>query len=279
VKPVAIFPCKMNEILKRSITGVIFITLVIGSLYLGSIYSFFVLGSFMLIGLNEFYNFFQLKEEISLNKFLLFTYAILIYSLLFWAPTKYFPIVFPPLFFIFILFEIWRKKDNPLLNLGVSILAFIYVTIPFSILSILNTSLIEKSFVITLGMFLLIWSNDTFAYLSGRLMGKTKLFERISPKKTWEGTIGGVLMTVLISYLIFKVSGLYTPSFWMISALIISPCAILGDLLESLFKRSLGIKDSGTILPGHGGVLDRFDAALLTAPIYFSWILFYQYHL
>jgi phosphatidate cytidylyltransferase len=267
----------MNEILKRSITGVIFITLVIGSLYIGNVYSFFVLGSFMLVGLNEYCNFFKDKEDISISKLNLFIVGITSYGIIYWTSAVYCLISLPPILFIFILSELWRQKKNPLLNLGVSLLGIIYVIIPFTILAILNTELIESSFITVLGMFLLIWSNDTFAYLSGRMFGKTKLFERISPKKTWEGTVGGILMTIFIAFLIFKFSNTYSLIFWIGSALIIAPCAIFGDLLESLFKRSLNIKDSGTILPGHGGVLDRFDAALFTAPIYFSWILFYQF--
>lgn len=130
---------------------------------------------------------------------------------------------------------------------------------------------------LAIGMFLLIWTNDTFAYLTGRFIGKTKLFERISPKKTWEGTIGGVVFTIGVGYLIGLWSSDYTSTFWMVSAVLIAPCAIFGDLLESLFKRSLNIKDSGNILPGHGGILDRFDATLFAVPFFYSWVMFYNF--
>jgi phosphatidate cytidylyltransferase len=126
-------------------------------------------------------------------------------------------------------------------------------------------------------MFLLIWTNDTFAYFSGRAFGKRKLFERISPKKTWEGTIGGILFTLLLGFIIGAYINKGEVLFWMVSALIIAPGAIFGDLLESLFKRSLNIKDSGKILPGHGGVLDRFDAALFTIPFFYCWSIIYLY--
>ena len=123
----------------------------------------------------------------------------------------------------------------------------------------------------------MIWTNDTFAYLSGRFFGKTKLFERISPKKTWEGTIGGILFTIVASIILYQFSDVrYTIVFWIVSAIIIAPGAIFGDLFESLLKRSLGVKDSGKILPGHGGLLDRFDASLFTIPFFYCWMIIYS---
>jgi phosphatidate cytidylyltransferase len=110
-----------------------------------------------------------------------------------------------------------------------------------------------------------------------KLWGKTKLFERISPKKTWEGTIGGLLMTILAGYIIGTFVNTDRTLFWVVSAVIIAPCAVYGDLLESLFKRSLEIKDSGNILPGHGGILDRFDAALFAIPFFYCWTMIYAY--
>ena len=125
-------------------------------------------------------------------------------------------------------------------------------------------------------MFLLIWTNDTFAYLSGRFFGKTKLFERISPKKTWEGTIGGIIFTIIVGISISYWTIEYNMFFWVFAALLIAPCSIFGDLLESLFKRSLNIKDSGNILPGHGGILDRFDAAIFAIPFFYTLVIIYS---
>jgi phosphatidate cytidylyltransferase len=103
------------------------------------------------------------------------------------------------------------------------------------------------------------------------------LFERISPNKTWEGALGGILFTLILGYIIGAYINKGEELFWVVSALIIAPCSIYGDLLESLFKRSLNIKDSGTILPGHGGILDRFDAALFAIPFFYSWAMLYLY--
>jgi phosphatidate cytidylyltransferase len=123
---------------------------------------------------------------------------------------------------------------------------------------------------------LLIVCNDIFAYLVGYFFGSHQLIA-LSPKKTWEGTIGGLFFTVLLGFIIGAYINQGEILFWVISAIIIAPCAIFGDLLESLFKRSLGIKDSGTILPGHGGVLDRFDAALFAIPFFYCWSIIYLY--
>jgi phosphatidate cytidylyltransferase len=175
-----------------------------------------------------------------------------------------------------ILAELWTKKEHPLINISVLVFGIIYVVGPFYLT--IDMNLRDDSYMPSVvAMFLLIWTNDTFAYLSGRLFGKTKLFERISPKKTWEGTIGGIVMTILLGFIIGTYINQGETMFWIISAIIIAPCAIFGDLLESLFKRSLGIKDSGTILPGHGGILDRFDAALFSIPFFYCWTMIYHY--
>jgi phosphatidate cytidylyltransferase len=126
---------------------------------------------------------------------------------------------------------------------------------------------------VVLGFLVILWLNDTGAYFVGSLIGKHKLFERISPGKTWEGSAGGAFFAVLtawgISFIFKQLDGMQ----WMILAILIVISGTLGDLVESMLKRSLGIKDSGTILPGHGGLLDRFDAVLLSAPFVFVYLV------
>ena len=122
--------------------------------------------------------------------------------------------------------------------------------------------------------FLLVWVNDTFAYLSGSLLGKHKLFPRISPKKSWEGAIGGGLMTIIIGLCVSPYIEGYTIRDTAIISCIVVVFGIYGDLLESLFKRSIEIKDSGNILPGHGGILDRFDAIIFTIHAIFVYMEF-----
>jgi phosphatidate cytidylyltransferase len=125
---------------------------------------------------------------------------------------------------------------------------------------------------IVVGFFLLIWANDTGAYLSGISFGRHKLFERISPKKTWEGFIGGLILAVLVSWLVSGWLGVVGKFNWVVIAALISIAGTYGDLVESMLKRSLGVKDSGKIMPGHGGFLDRFDSAIISFPLVYLFI-------
>lgn len=270
-----------NDILKRSLTGLVFIVSVLGAIYLNTHITIVVFALYLLMGLIEYSNFFKNQNFVSFPRNSFIFMGLLLYLLLAEVfndllPTASLMMIFP-LIFSYFLHEIWRNKTYPLLNLGAGVFGFVYLVVPFVLLIFLTQQTTILSPVLT-GMFLLIWTNDSFAYLSGRFFGKHKLLERISPKKTWEGLVGGLLFTALSSFLIahyLDASKDYV--FWVVSAIIVVPCAILGDLLESLFKRSLDIKDSGTILPGHGGILDRFDAALTTVPFFFSWYMLYNW--
>jgi phosphatidate cytidylyltransferase len=180
------------------------------------------------------------------------------------------------LFPAFLISALFTKKSNfeifspTLFGILFVILPFCYLILFFSSVSYYNS---ENNARIVLGFFFLIWANDTFAYLVGRSLGKTKLFERVSPKKTWEGTIGGAACTQGIAWLISLYFTELLPVHWHLLAVIVSVFGTLGDLVESMFKRSLGVKDSGNILPGHGGILDRFDGVLLSAPFAVSYLM------
>jgi phosphatidate cytidylyltransferase len=268
----------MNNIVVRALSGAVFVALVIGSLSYNLYTTIGCLALFTVIGLHEFYQLFKNSATISVSTLSGTLVGLTIYASIACIFLDILPAItlcfLFPLLFLNMLFEIWRKKENPILNIGIHLMGFFYVVIPFLIMLTLQVKTIQSHTLIF--MFLLIWSNDTFAYLTGRMLGKTKLFERISPNKTWEGTIGGIVLTIVVGLVI----GYFQQQnylFWGISALIIAPGAIFGDLLESLFKRSLNIKDTGNIMPGHGGILDRFDAALFTVPFFFCWWLFYTY--
>ncbi|MBL7931944.1 MAG: phosphatidate cytidylyltransferase, partial [Bacteroidia bacterium] len=122
---------------------------------------------------------------------------------------------------------------------------------------------------ILLGVILLIWSNDTFAYLGGSVFGKNKMIERVSPGKTWEGTIFGVILTIGSGYIIGNNILSENQSVWLVLGLVVPVFATIGDLIESMLKRQAGVKDSGNIMPGHGGVLDRFDSLIFVSPFVF----------
>lgn len=270
----------LGNLATRSITGSIFVTIVIGSILWNVYAQALVFSILMVLGLVEFYNLFDKHPLVAVSKEIGVFIGVFIFTLLVGVSSKMLPIIsitiIFPLFFTLILNELWKKKEHPLINISVLVFGIIYIVVPFYLtidLNLRNTAYLPG----VVGMFILIWTNDSFAYLSGRAFGKTKLFERISPKKTWEGTIGGVLVTLIVGYIIGAFVNKGHELFWLISAAIIAPCAIYGDLLESLFKRSLDIKDTGNILPGHGGILDRFDAALFGIPFFYCWTMIYNY--
>lgn len=157
---------------------------------------------------------------------------------------------------------------------GKLIFTVIYVALPFSFaLGLPKFSTYDNTFSLeVLFLFVLIWSSDTFAYLTGKFFGKHKMAPKISPKKTWEGYIGGVVLTLVLSYFIEH----YQPELrgnWMIVGFLVAAFAPLGDLVESQLKRNFGVKDSGNILPGHGGVLDRLDSFLICAPVVYLYFI------
>ncbi|MHB1920610.1 MAG: phosphatidate cytidylyltransferase [Chitinophagaceae bacterium] len=166
-------------------------------------------------------------------------------------------------------------KNFRLRSLGNSLLGLIYLSLPFGLLVNLRLNPLEKlsapGFLLPLVLILSIWVNDTMAYIIGSLIGKTKFFPSISPKKTWEGTIGGILLTILTAWSWVQLSGRQHLGIWMTIALLGSLVGTAGDLLESKLKRLAGVKDTGSILPGHGGLMDRFDSLLLAIPA--TWLL------
>ena len=268
----------MRNIIVRGLTGIIFIAVIICPLLWSVDIATAVFSVFLFLGIFEFYSLFKghAKIEISVGMTVGLSVAISALGILAiydWILPNFFLITILPIVFIGLVSEIWRQKKEPILNSAIFVLGLMYVVLPFLLLIGMNVKLGMygiKDLPLVLGMFLLIWTNDTFAYLSGRAVGKTKLIERISPNKTWEGTIGGVIFTLIVG----AVLGYFNYNnfgFWIPAAAIIAVCASIGDLFESVLKRNLGIKDSGHILPGHGGILDRFDATLMAVPFFFLW--------
>jgi phosphatidate cytidylyltransferase len=180
---------------------------------------------------------------------------------------KYFALLFPFLGLIFLI-ELYRKRENPFANIAYTILGIVYASLPFTLFLHIAYSTTGEgySWQIILGVLLMLWASDSGAYFAGRTLGKTKLFERISPKKTWEGSIGGLVLSLVFAYGISLYW--YDLAFWQWAGMSVIIVVIggYGDLVESLLKRSLDIKDSSNFLPGHGGFLDRFDGLLLALP-------------
>jgi len=277
----------MNETLKRSISGAVYVILLITAI-LFSTESFFALfGIFLLIAVYEFCNLIQIRNVFPLAFAALF-YTIVTLLCFYKHETESFlsvdltvnanqlyivllviALVVSVKCILFLFYDKIQKISNSskyLYLLGYAILPFIFITkIPFGIKGY-NPKIIVS-------IFILIWANDTFAFIVGKSIGKHKLFERVSPKKTIEGFIGGIVFAVIASYLIsnYYIGG--AQNIWVVIALIVGVFGTIGDLIESKFKRIAGVKDSGTIMPGHGGVLDRLDSIIFVAPIVY---LFYQ---
>ncbi len=174
--------------------------------------------------------------------------------------------------FVSFVVELFLSSQSPFQNIAYYLIGFFYVCFPFVFLNwMVTTDAGGYSPNRVFGLLLLVWTNDTMAYFVGSQLGKHKLFERISPKKTWEGTIGGVICTVLIAWgLSFLIKDFSTPQ-WLALGAVAAVFGTLGDLVESMLKRSMGVKDSGNLLPGHGGMLDRFDAFIFALPFY--WLV------
>jgi phosphatidate cytidylyltransferase len=268
----------MNETLKRLVSGVVYVALLlIATSY--SVTSFYILfGIFMVIAIYEF------CELVHLNKIL----PIVIGGLSFYTAIQFntnktndILILIATLFVstkcLLLLFNSKKEKID---SLSKYVYLIGYVILPFIIISKIPFSYNIYKPKIIISIFILIWTNDTFAYIVGKSIGKHKLLEKISPKKTIEGFIGGMVFSILAGILISKFYFQPKPHYldtsmfiWSISAVIISIFSTLGDLIESKFKRIAGVKDSGTIMPGHGGVLDRLDSIIFVAPFVY---LFYQ---
>ncbi|MBK6829830.1 MAG: phosphatidate cytidylyltransferase [Flavobacteriales bacterium] len=146
----------------------------------------------------------------------------------------------------------------------------IYATMPMAIAA----ALVQVDHRLFIGFMVLLWTNDTGAYLVGKLLGRNKLMPTVSPGKTWEGFVGGVLLTALVGWAISASTDVLSLRFWLVAATVVALAGTIGDLLESALKRAAGVKDSGRILPGHGGILDRFDGYLLAAPVMLLMVAF-----
>jgi len=170
------------------------------------------------------------------------------------------------------LVELFSHSDKPFATSGSIVITLIYIGVPLALMIDLAITSPEYNPVLLFSIFLFTWANDTGAYFVGSFIGKHKLFERISPKKTIEGFIGGVVVAMMVSYGMYYCFGDLRPDQWLILAAIVGVTATLGDLVESMLKRSMGIKDSGTFLPGHGGFLDRFDGFVFAIPFVYMYL-------
>lgn len=279
----------MNNFFRRTFTGVWIVIFTLGGFWLHP-FSFFLTGLVILTGTQyEYYNIIRntgIKPQVipgMITGATTYILASLIAAGV--LNIKYF-LVLIPLIAVIMIMELYRRQDKPFDSLAHTLFCILYTAVPFSLFpfaafshtgisSLLNHRQTAFSPGIIIGFFILLWINDTGAYLTGITIGKHRLMERISPKKSWEGFIGGTLLTILTAWLISDWLGVIDTGKWIAVSMIIAVAGTFGDLIESMLKRSTGVKDSGTIMPGHGGFLDRFDSTIIAFPLVFLFISFF----
>lgn len=264
----------MKNFIQRAITGIIFVAVLIGCI-IGSPFSFGILFAIISgMATYEFCNLVNKLEDVDINRNICTLGSVFLFFCFFYYginPTDT-GIFIPYLILLVYLMisELYLKKSNPIHNWAYSMLSQVYVGLPFALLNVLAFQSIEATsyyqFILPLSILIFIWINDTGAYCTGMLFGKHRLFERISPKKSWEGSIGGAVFCIAAAFALAHWVPVMNTMEWIGIALTVVIFGTWGDLTESLMKRHLGIKDSGNILPGHGGMLDRFDSAIMAIP-------------
>ncbi len=265
----------MSELTKRIITAIVGIAIfMLGMLYnqLTYLLLFLLISSLTLFEYLDVFN----KKSYNFSKvpaLALNCFAFLISAGFLGSSLQLQLGVFCVLFSTMLLLSLFKNEQKPFINFAIQISGLIYITLPFILTQLIDHH--EKSLIV-FGVFLLFWTNDTMAYFVGKSKGKNKLLERISPKKTWEGFTGGIIFTLIIATLLSYTLHIYSLPVWIACALIASIIGTMGDLVESMLKRSLEIKDSSAILPGHGGFLDRFDSFMIGFP--FIYLLLHLVH-
>lgn len=271
----------MNNFIVRTITGILFVAVVVCSFLRPQA---MVLLFALITGLTiwEFTGLVNEREKVTVNRLISTVAGVYFFFVVAGFSSDLTPsaVFIPYLVSITYLMvaELYLKNEDPIHDWAYTMMAQLYIALPFSLLNTLAfhltpQGLVTYDAVLPLSVFVFLWMNDTGAYLCGSLLGKHKLFPRISPGKSWEGSIGGGILVIAIAVLVWYLTEQYQLNQLGLSAiewaglgLTVVIFGTWGDLVESLFKRTLGIKDSGNILPGHGGMLDRFDSSLLAIP-------------
>ena len=271
----------LDNLEKRIFTGLVLVIVITLAISISQVSFIVLILAINLLAVQEFYRLFKSPAVsprkiagVVLSVCILVTYSILLAGKGDW---KILLINIPLAFGVFIR-ELYLKAGNPFDNLAFTFLGIICITIPLCFfISVAFWPVGQYIYQphIMLGYFFILWASDTGAYFVGKYFGKHHLFQRISPKKTWEGSLGGMAFALLVAYATSHFFTIIHTSTWIIMAFIIVVAGTFGDLIKSLMKRSLYIKDSGNILPGHGGMLDRFDTLLGSAPFVFCYLILF----
>ena len=268
----------------RTITASIFVAVLLSCILFHAV-SFTML--FLIISIWGLYEFYILSERLGAKPYkwlgyllalFIYVYNLLSYNTLL-STTSLLAAIIVCVFLVFIQ-ALFDTDEHSFKNITYTLTGVMYAVIPFVLLNKIAavdiTSQINYNPHYVLGIILLIWTNDVCAYLVGSFFGKHKLFERVSPKKTWEGTVGAAILTIGASFLIAQWFDELELVHWIVIAMLVSVFGTIGDLVESMFKRQAGVKDSGKIMPGHGGILDRFDSLLFVSPFIFLYLSLFK---
>jgi phosphatidate cytidylyltransferase len=271
---------KYNNLTQRIITGVLGSAGIITGVCLSEWTYFAVFFIICFFSLLEFYKLAGLDGLVPLKTLgticgvLLFTLSFFIEMNIGSNPDayRYYFLIFPLITCVYVIKLYKRFERKPFVNIAFTFLGIFYVAVPFTLLNIVAFENGHYNYEIIFGCLFILWASDTGAYFAGTFFGKRKLFERISPKKSWEGFIGGAVLALIFVYGLSEFFHSLTVFQWFIVGIIIIIAGTFGDLIESLLKRSMQIKDSGDALPGHGGFLDRFDGLLISAPFIVAYL-------
>ena len=272
-----------KNLIKRSVSAIVFLLVLLSGIIFNEYLYIIIFTLITVIAQAELYIMFE-KQGYSPQKFYGIFIGLVIFILTFLVAqgkvpaTSYFIAIFL-IIFLFIL-ELYHDREHHFRSIAFTVFGIVYIVIPLSTLNFIAYSGInddQYTYQYLLAMFILIWINDSGAYLIGSLIGKRKLFERVSPKKTWEGTIGGLLSAFIAAYILSNFFTGLNLIQWLIFAVVVVVFGTYGDLVESQLKRRAGVKDSGKIMPGHGGLLDRFDSTFFVAPMIFLYLKVIEY--
>lgn len=262
---------KYSNLVQRAITSLVGAVLILAALIYSDWTYFLIFATILGMSQMEFYKLSGLDGMLPLKSFgtilglLIFTLTFLVEKEQF--PHEYLYLIFPLVSLTFFIKLYKRTDKKPFTGVAYTYLGIFYVAVPISLLNLAAFSVdAVYHYEILVGCLLILWASDTGAYFAGTRFGKTKLFERVSPKKSWEGFLGGAFSAIIVAFVLSQYFVVLEDWKWLVIAGIIIIAGTYGDLIESLFKRSIEIKDSGSVLPGHGGFMDRFDGLLLSAP-------------
>ncbi|MBD0779818.1 phosphatidate cytidylyltransferase [Maribacter sp. ANRC-HE7] len=265
----------MKEVLRRALSGAVYIILLLSAVFLSSDAFDFL---FMTFGLACLYEY---KRLVHLKGYHIFiAYLALWWAFIYLVHDKW--LIYILMFLtistnIVLLFFLFSKKDRIFQFHHKFLIGLLYIGGGCIFLTMIPYKNNDFAKLLIMGIFILIWVNDSFAYLVGSTLGRTKLFPAVSPKKTIEGTLGGLVFTLIAAYLLGRYETMINPIQWLILASVIVLFGTLGDLIESKFKRIAGVKDSGAIIPGHGGMLDRLDSMVFAAPFAYLTLKIFTY--